>query len=254
MAQGVVLSHEPNQRLLKLTYLIPEVVETRFSQTLRQKMTIANAVFVYVDQNLQELAIRYLALSISEAGERKVHFGTIPCDTPEESVKELLPAQGEWTVDENNILTIHFNAKPDAYAIPHTFIPIGQDLYRCSKQRNLMLPFQRHHPTMIQELHLTLSLAPGSDFELRRGLSFRYFHAFRYECVLELQPGGEVRFHDARKAPEPQPQGSWEIANQSIQVTFGKRSRKHYFIICSDVSKLFHGKYSGSTRILIPLP
>lgn len=92
-----------------------------------------------------------------------------------------------------------------------------------------------------------LSSAGGSV----SGKRFRYFHYQRHEAVLECLPDNTVKYQDIRDPPS-QPQGSWALAQSSVdtllKARFGPHNTEHIFR--RTFHNVWHGQRTGCRRIM----
>ena len=229
----------------ELMHLVNEakVLQSKSQGTSVDDAADSEYAFIYLDQALKSFQIRYLVLAPADGGEKgKVHFGASPEGTTVNDLKLTLPAQGQWCAQSRNQLEVQFNVNPDKPPRPHTFMLTNDGVYRCTQQRNLLIPFP---------------CTPPAEFnEFFSSMKFRYFHEGRHECLLHCTSEGHISFQDIRvSAPPDTATGVWQIVSSDTETLllakFGRHMQEHTFRRALSPGSVWYGKFTGCKRILI---
>ncbi len=206
-------------------------------------------LFYYIDQAIhKQVYVRYLALlKFADQPQQQVVFADVDRSGSPAEFRQALrshehsPAQGFWEESLNGTLEVHFNHRgPDARARPHTFQPIGNGLYRCTDQRNLLL-----------NCHLYENLDTVNTLhEITSGTRLRFFHQGRHEFTFACLEDGAVNFRDSRDQ-DPTPNGTYEILAHTQRFTAKLNNKDHTFQQIPFLKGVYHGFFTGAMRIVV---
>ena len=206
-------------------------------------------VFYYIDQHFhRQVNVKYLALlKFADQPQQQVVFADVDrSGTPAEfrqvlQSREHSLAQGFWEESLNGTLEVHFNHRgSDATAVPHTFQPISNGLYRCTDQRNLLLNCDLYQN--FDAMNVLHEIIPGTRL--------RFFHEGKHEWTFECLQDGAVNFKDIR-IRDRTPNGRYEILAHTNRLTANLNNQDHTFQQIPYLKGVFHGVHTGQKRIAV---